>query len=122
MDGIRRSIVENLSAELIGAIVLFLTNTAGLVKVWTDNNKTKADRASTKAQRDQDSLDLHDKVQKNTWEIGNLKDTMKLYSDRLLDTERQINIIVKEMAVISTKLDNLIDLVKKESRDDRSAS
>ena len=114
--------MENLSAELIGAIVLFLTNTAGLVKVWTDNNKTKADRASTKAQRDQDSLDLHDKVQKNTWEIGNLKDTMKLYSDRLLDTERQINIIVKEMAVISTKLDNLIDLVKKESRDDRSAS
>ena len=114
--------MENLSAELIGALVLLVTNTAGLVKVWMDNAKTKADRVRTAQTRDADSLDLHDKVQKNTWEIGNLKDTMKLYSDRLLDTERQINIIVKEMAVISTKLDNLIDLVKKESRDDRSAS
>lgn len=114
--------MENLSAELIGAIVLLLTNTAGLVKVWSDNTKTKADRAKVAQARDADSQDLHDKVQKNTWEIGNLKDSLKLYSDRLLDTERQINIIVKEMAVISTKLDNLIDLVKKESRDDRSAS
>ena len=114
--------MENLSAELIGALVLLLTNTAGLVKVWSDNTKTKADRVRTAQVRDSDSQDLHDKVQKNTWEISNLKDSLKLYSDRLLDTERQINIIVKEMAVISTKLDNLIDLVKKESRDDRSAS
>ena len=99
-------------AALIGALVLLLTNLAGLVKVWQDLAKQKTDRAETKATRDKDSLELHDAVQKATWEIGAIRDTLKLHADRILDSEQQIAIIVREMAVISTKLDNIIDLVK----------
>jgi hypothetical protein len=38
---------NELWAALIGAVVLLLTNAAGLVKVWSDLAKTKASRAAT---------------------------------------------------------------------------
>lgn len=104
--------MENLSAELIGAIVLFLTNTAGLVKVWTDNNKTKADRASTKAQRDQDSLDLHDKVQKNTWEIDAIKADNGHRQQVMEQLQVQINALNTTLATTNVKLDTLVDAIK----------
>ena len=104
--------MDNLSAELIGAIVLFLTNTAGLVKVWTDNNKPKADRASTKAQRDQDSQDLHDKVQKAVWEIDAIKADNGHRQQVMEQLQTQINALNTTLATTNVKLDTLCDAIK----------
>lgn len=104
--------MENLNPEIIAAIVAILGAVASYIKSRADINGIRDERASTAQARDQDSQELHDAVQKNTWDIGAIKDTLKLHADRILDSEQQISIIVREMAVISTKLDNLIDLVK----------
>ena len=99
-------------ASLIGAIVLLLTNAAGLVKVWTDLAKTKADRQSVAARRNQDSLELHDAVQKATWEIGLLKDNAQHRDVLIEDLQKQINTLNSTLAVTNVQLNTLVDAIK----------
>lgn len=103
-----------MTPELAGALIALLVALTTLVKVVTDRIKLTNERAATKAERDKDSQALHDATQKNTWEIGTLRDAMSLLKTQQQDTEHEISIVVKELAVVSTKLDNLIELVKQE--------
>lgn len=99
-------------ATLIGAVVLLLTNTAAAIKLWGDVQKTKADRASTKEQRDQDSAKLHDQCMKNSWEITQLKD-MSGHRDQVIEQlQQQITILNSTMATTNVKLDNLVEVIK----------
>lgn len=103
---------NELWATLIGAAVLLLTNTAAAVKLWGDVQKTKADRASTKEQRDQDSANLHDQCMKNSWEIAQLKD-MSGHRDQVIEQlQQQITILNSTMATTNVKLDNLVEVIK----------
>lgn len=99
-------------ATLIGAVVLLLTNSAAAIKLWGDMQKTKADRASTKEQRDQDSAALHDQCMKNTWEITQLKD-MSGHRDQVIEQlQQQISILNSTMASTNVKLDTLTEAIK----------
>lgn len=103
-------------AALIGALVLLLTNLAGLVKVWTDLSKTKSDRQVTASKRNQDSLELHDAVQKATWDIQQLKDGA-VHRDTLIeDLQKQINILNSTLAVTNVQLTSLVDAIKELKR------
>ena len=99
-------------AALIGAIVLLLTNAAGLIKVWQDLAKTKASRAETATKRDQDSLELHDAVQKATWEIGILKDNAQHRDVLIEDLQKQINTLNSTLAVTNVQLNTLVEAIK----------
>ena len=90
---------------LIGAAVLVLTNVAALIKVWTDNSKIKNDRADTKAARDKDSEELHDQLQKNTWNIEKLMDE-NAKRDTILESLRcNVNELNTNLLLLSQKLD-----------------
>ena len=99
-------------AALIGALVLLITNAAGLVKVWTDLSKTKASRAETATKRDADSQELHDQCMKNSWDIQSLKD-MSGHRDQVIEQlQQQITILNSTMATTNVKLDNLVEVIK----------
>lgn len=99
-------------AALIGALALLLTNAAGLVKVWTDLAKTKADRQSVAARRDQDSIELHDAVQKAVWDIQLLKDNAQHRDTLIEDLQKQINTLNSTLAVTNVQLNTLVDAIK----------
>lgn len=103
---------NELWAALIGGIVLVLTNTAAAIKLWTDVQKQKADRAETKIARDKDSQELHDKVLSHGFQLQQLKDAQSLTAtvvDDLRDTCAQLNAnIVK----LDTNVLNLTEAVK----------
>lgn len=103
---------NELWVTLIGAVVLLLTNTAAAIKLWGDVQKTKADRASTKASRDLDSAALHDAVMKNSWDIQALKD-MSVHRDQVIEQlQQQISILNSTMAATNVKLDTLTEAIK----------
>lgn len=104
--------MDNLSAELIGALALLATNTAGLVKVWMDNAKTKSDRIRTAQVRDADSQDLHDKVQKAVWEIDAIKADNGHRQQVMEQLQTQINALNTTLATTNVKLDTLCDAIK----------
>lgn len=99
-------------ASLIGAVVLLLTNTAALVKVFADNAKIRSDRVETKSIRDKDSLELHDKVLKLEFGYTTLKDSQQLINEQLADTAKAVNILNTQLAQVLVKLDNVIDELK----------
>lgn len=99
-------------AGVIGALVLLLTNTAALLKVWADNAKTKQDRAATRVARDQDSQELHDAVQKNTWDISNIKNENGHRQQVIEQLQAQINALNTTLATTNTKLDVLVEAIK----------
>jgi TolA-binding protein len=98
--------------KLIAALVLFLTNLAGLVKVWGDLAKQKADRADTKAARDKDSQELHDKVLKHDFAISQLKDAQSLQATVVDDLRDQCSALNANIVKLDTNVANLTEAIK----------
>jgi cell division protein FtsB len=102
--------------KLIAALVLFLTNLAGLVKVWGDLAKQKADRADTKAARDKDSQELHDKVLKHDFAIAQLKDSQGHQATVVDDLRDQCSVLNANLVKLDTNVANLTEAIKELKR------
>lgn len=89
---------------LIGAIVLVLTATAAYIKMRTDIDKIKSERADTKLKRDSDSELLHDQCQQNTWEIKRLKDDAEKRDAILAELRYQVNELNTNLLLVSKDL------------------
>ena len=99
-------------AAVIGAVVLLLTNTAALVKVWADNARTKTDRAATKSARDQDSQELHDKVLSLEFKATQNKDNITLLFEQVSDSNKQIALLNTQLATVLTKMDSVLETLR----------
>lgn len=102
---------------LIGAVVLFLTAGAGLLKVWTELAKVKAERAEVGAKREADSQALHEQVQKLTWENARLKEDLMVVKTHIDDHQLQLSNIVTEIAKLGVKMDTVIEGLNKLQED-----
>lgn len=74
--------------------------------------RVEADRIETKQHRDRDSEEIHDMLMKNTWEINRIKEDNSHRDVLLEDLKDQVNIVNKNLAILSTKLDNLVEVLK----------
>jgi peptidoglycan hydrolase CwlO-like protein len=97
--------------KLIAALVALIVELTLLVKVYRDVIKVKADRTETKIDRDRDSQELHDTVQKLTWETGRLKEDVTFIKTGLDDHQMQLSVLNTELAKVSTKLDSALDIL-----------
>jgi len=98
--------------KFIAACVLLITNLAGLIKLWGDLAKQRADRIETKAARDKDSSELHDKVLKHDFMISQLRDQQSLQAtviDDLRDTCATLN---SNIVKLDTNVSNLTEAIK----------
>ena len=76
-------------------------------------------RNSTASKRDNDSQEIHDKIQKCTWEISRIKEN-DVHTDQVLeDLRQQCNELNVNLAVVTQKLDNLIDAIKGLKHEDK---
>lgn len=99
-------------AAVVGAVLLCLGNLAAWIKTATEVAKQKADRLLTKETRDADSQELHDAVQKATWDIQLLKDNAQHRDTLIEDLQKQINALNSTLAVTNTQLHTLVDAIK----------
>lgn len=74
--------------------------------------RVEEDRIETKQHRDRDSEEIHDMLMKNTWEINRIKEDNSHRDVLLEDLKAQVNIVNKNLAILSTKLDNLVEVLK----------
>ena len=99
-------------AGLIGAIILLLTNTAAVIKIWGDNLATKDDRAATKEARNKDSAELHDKVLALEFKATQNKDSINLLFEQVADTAKAVGALNTQFATLLTKVDSVLDTLK----------
>ena len=99
-------------AGLIGAVILLLTSIAGLIKVWTDLAKTKADRLETKALRDKEALEMRDRLLKAEFNITQLRDSQALTATVLDDLRDSVAALTTAAAKLELTTDNLSEALK----------
>lgn len=97
---------------LIAAVVLLLTTGAGLLKVWTEIAKVKADRLATRVDRDRDSLEVHDTLLKQGFQIQQCRDALALYQTVQDDLKTELNILNTNVAKLTVVVENLGETVK----------
>ena len=94
-----------MTPELIAAIIACLGALAGWLKSHSEVSSVRAERQETKAQRDRDSMDLHDQVLKNSFEVANMKGRIDLHDEKLDDINKQTLLLTKQLAEVCVKLD-----------------
>lgn len=99
-------------AAIVGALVLCLGNLAALIKVWADVAKQKADRILTKASRDSDSQELHDKVLKLEFTTAQLKDSQQLTAQVVDDLRDQCSALNTNIVKLDMAVANLTEVIK----------
>jgi len=103
--------------EFIAAVIGLILAITMLVKVYTDILKIKADRLRTKEERNKDSLELHDQVLKNTFEISRLKDNQALTATVVDDLRDQCATLNTNIVKLDTNIANLTEVVKELKND-----
>ena len=99
-------------AAIVGALVLCLGNLAALIKVWADVAKQRADRILTKASRDSDSQEIHDKILKLEFTTQQLKDSQALTTQVVDDLRETCAILNTSVAKLDINIANLTEAVK----------
>ena len=108
MESIVTTAISSLSPSALPLVVVIL----GLFWIYRKTSDITKDREETKIQRDADSQKLHDMVQKNTWDISNLKLENQHRDNILDDLKQQCNELNVNLAVVSQKLDTLVEAIK----------
>jgi hypothetical protein len=74
--------------------------------------KINSDRKNTKVERDKDSLEIHDRILKHDFIIGQIKDNLTLYQTVQEDLKTELNILNTNVAKLTVVVDSLRDTVK----------
>lgn len=96
-----------MTPELIAAIIAVLGALAGWLKSHSEVSSVKAERLETKAQRDRDSQELHDKVLKLEFQCGAYKDALAAQQNKIEDTNSQVSVLNTQIAKILVTMDNM---------------
>ena len=105
--------------KFIAAMVLLVTNIAGLVKIYGDMLKMKSQRAETAVRRDKDSAELRDKVLAHDFAITALKDSQQLHSVVMQDMQQtmsELNVNCAKLSVVVEQLVSTVKDLKKEAK------
>lgn len=105
-----------LDPRLIAAAIALLVAITALIKQITDNLRIKAQRAETKAVRDDDSLKIHDTLLRHDFLISQIKDNQALTAtvvDDLRDTCSTLNSNIVKLDSNVENLTKLVDLLRK---------
>lgn len=104
--------MDPLMAELIGAVILLATNLATFFKSHTDVNDIKADRESTKIDRDRTFHDIIERMVKVEFQCLTNKDNTALLFTKYDDLAAQLRLLTTELAKATTELANTNSVLK----------
>lgn len=90
--------------KIVEAVIGLMLALTIYLKNRSEVNGVKADRERTKTTRDADSANLHDQCQKNTWDIGRLKEENSKRDSALLSLQQNVNELNTNLLLVSQQL------------------
>lgn len=109
MEALISAIVPTIPGAAWSVIILVL----GGLYIY---RKIESNRKVTKDERDKDSQDLHDKIMKHDWEIGQIKADNSHRDILLDDLRKQVEAVNQNLAIVATKLDSLVEAVREHKK------
>ena len=101
MDELIKTVIEHIPDAALPVVICF---------IFTYYIQYK--RKETKSERDRDSLELHDKLQRHEFEIARLKDDMALHNTLLEDIRTTVDALNVSTAKLSVTVESLNETVK----------
>ena len=88
------------------------------ITAFVKSRMTDSARANTKVARDRAETEIRDMCRQNSWEVNRLKEDLAMTKTTLDDHQLQLTAFTTELAKVSTKLDNALEILRdlKESR------
>jgi len=111
MEGIVTQIVGALSPSALPIVVLCL----GGLYLWFRFGRIEKDREQTKAARDKDSLEIHDKLLTHDFKISNLQGIVDLHRDKLDSIDKQLSIVNRELVKLNLSVEHLSAALKEQN-------
>ena len=111
MEGIVTQIVGALSPSALPIVVLCL----GGLYLWFRFGRIEKDREQTKATRDKDSLDIHDKLLTHDFKLSNLQGIVDLHRDKLDSIDKQLAIVNRELVKLNLSVEHLSVALKEQN-------
>jgi len=111
MEGIVTQIVGALSPSTLPIVVLCL----GGLYLWFRFGRIEKDREQTKATRDKDSLEIHDKLLTHDFKISNLQGVVDLHRDKLDSIDKQLAIVNRELVKLNLSVEHLSVALKEQN-------
>lgn len=78
----------------------------GIAYLYFKFRNVEVDRSKTKAVRDKDSLEIHDKLLKHDFEIANLKGQSVHHEELLEDLTKQLSILNTNVVKLQVTIDS----------------
>lgn len=76
---------------------------------------TEKDRSETKAARDKDSQEIHDKLLTHDFKISNLQGIVDLHRDKLDSIDKQLSIVNQELVKLNLSVEHLSAALKEQN-------
>jgi len=111
MEGIVTQIVGALSPSALPIVVLCL----GGLYLWFRFGRIEKDREQTKATRDKDSLEIHDKLLTHDFKLSNLQGIVDLHRDKLDSIDKQLSIVNRELVKLNLSVEHLSAALKEQN-------
>ena len=101
-----------MTTELWGILITAVVALLGSVTAFIKSRMTDSARADTKIVRDRAEIEIRDMCRQNSWEISRLKEDLAMTRTTLDDHQLQLTAITTELAKVSTKLDNALEILR----------
>ena len=101
-----------MTTELWGILITAVVALLGSITAFIKSRKTDSARADTKIVRDRAETEIRDMCRQNSWEVSRLKEDLAMARTTLDDHQLQLTAITTELAKVSTKLDNALEILR----------
>ena len=109
MEQILTNGLSMIAPTALPVVVLVL----GLFWIYRKTQNIEESRKVTKTQRDEEFMKVHDQLLRHSFDIDSLKGTSNLHAEVLADLQKQVSIVIKELAELNVNMKILIDEKKK---------
>lgn len=101
-----------MTTELWGILITAVVALLGSVTAFIKSRMTDSAREETKVARDRAEVEIRDMCRQNSWEVSRLKEDLAMTRTTLDDHQLQLTAITTELAKVSTKLDNALEILR----------
>jgi len=101
-----------MTSELWGILITAVVALLGSVTAFIKSRMTDSAREETKVARDRAEVEIRDMCRQNSWEVSRLKEDLSMARTTLDDHQLQLTALTTELAKVSTKLDNVLEILR----------
>lgn len=111
MESIVTTAISAISPTALPIVICII----GIAYLWFKFGRVQKDREETKAERDKDSQEIHDKLLTHEFKIAELQGIVNLHRDKLDSIDKQLGIVNQELVKLNIQVEHLANALEKQN-------